>query len=583
MNSYSSVSCQGQAIFGSSLRRSDNKGSVLIIDPERILDRSGVLDNLGSHYDFHQVSGLSEAKCLLCMGSFHCVIVNQAVFDDNSADQTSFFAKFRSSEVPVSLICKPGQPILPGAAADAIPVGHIIDADTPDLREITRFIQQAMDEQQALHPESNDSAKILKQLFASDKTPPQENDNFFQQLSNNLWAGLWISTRDPRLIAHVNDNFRKIIGRDRDAINATGFLNIIHPEDRTGCEALFTRVLATNQSKYTGYRILTPDGEVRYLEGKIFGLKDGTCNCTRIAGLMVDVTQNKLNEQYMVMAQKMAEIGKMSAGITHEVSTPIQFINDNVAFINDNIGLLTRLARLGSRALASEFSDSLLATVEDDEDLAALREVRENPEEGHFVIGEIAPAIEETTRGIKRISGILKAMKDFSHYTEEKALTDVNQIINDTVLLTQHEWKNCIDVDTRLHPGKLMVFCNQSGVEQVVLNLMTNALQALKENGHDGQTGQITITSCIEGNAAVIAVSDNGPGIPDDVKPRVFSNFFTTKKSGKGSGQGLAISKTIIEDMHGGTLAFDSDAGQGTAFYIHLPLDGRKQNGMTIS
>lgn len=121
-----------------------------------------------------------------------------------------------------------------------------------------------------------------------------------------------------------------------------------------------------------------------------------------------------------------------------------------------------------------------------------------------------------------------------------------------------------------------MVRCLPGEINQVILNLIINAAHAIEESqaeGKDGK-GEIRITTRTEGNWAEIRVGDNGGGIPPEVQGRVFDPFFTTKEVGKGTGQGLAISHSVIVEKHQGTLTFDTEMGQGTTFIIRLPLSG---------
>jgi signal transduction histidine kinase len=169
----------------------------------------------------------------------------------------------------------------------------------------------------------------------------------------------------------------------------------------------------------------------------------------------------------------------------------------------------------------------------------------------------------------------VKAMKEFSHPgTSEKAPVDINRAIETTIMVTRNEWKYVAEVVTQFSDAMPPVPCRQGEITQAILNLIVNAAQAIAAVAGDGsqQKGKITITTRHDGQFAEIAVHDTGPGIPREVQPRIFEPFFTTKPVGKGTGQGLALAYSTVVRGHEGRLWFETEAGQGTTFYIRLPL-----------
>jgi signal transduction histidine kinase len=172
------------------------------------------------------------------------------------------------------------------------------------------------------------------------------------------------------------------------------------------------------------------------------------------------------------------------------------------------------------------------------------------------------------------VSKIVNAMKEFSHPDrEEKVLADLNRAIESTVAISRNEWKYVAELELELDPELQPVPCHPGGINQVVLNLVVNAAHAIGEVvGHSGDKGRITVRTRAEGPWAVIQVEDTGPGIPEAIQTRIFDPFFTTKGVGKGSGQGLAIARSVVVDKHGGTIGFDTQPGQGTLFTIRLPI-----------
>jgi signal transduction histidine kinase len=168
-------------------------------------------------------------------------------------------------------------------------------------------------------------------------------------------------------------------------------------------------------------------------------------------------------------------------------------------------------------------------------------------------------------------------MKDFSHPgTNVKTNIDLNKAIESTITVAKNEWKYVADMVTDFDPGLPLVPCLPAEINQVILNMIINAshavADALKQNG-SGEKGTITIGTRTQGEHAQIRISDTGTGIPENIRSKIFDPFFTTKDVGKGTGQGLAISHSIVVDKHGGTITFESEVGRGSSFIINLPLN----------
>jgi signal transduction histidine kinase len=147
---------------------------------------------------------------------------------------------------------------------------------------------------------------------------------------------------------------------------------------------------------------------------------------------------------------------------------------------------------------------------------------------------------------------------------------DLNQAIADTLVVAHHEYRGSAEIETAF--GELpLVSCHAASLSQVLLNVLMNALHAIAENGRDGR-GRIVIRTHLDRTRVVISIEDNGAGIPEAIRHRVFDPFFTTKEVGKGSGQGLAVCRSVVVDQHGGELDFETSAGRGTTFFIRLPV-----------
>lgn len=277
----------------------------------------------------------------------------------------------------------------------------------------------------------------------------------------------------------------------------------------------------------------------------------------------------QLTQAQLLQANKLESVGQLAAGIAHEINTPTQFIGSNIDFMGDSFGGIQRLLNELSRQLAPGegqhgLNPSLLTELLAEIDWEYLEE-------------EIPTAIKQSKEGIKRISTIVQAMKEFSHpSSKEKIKNDLNKLIETTVIVTSNEWKYVADVHTDFDPSLPLVSCLADELGQVVLNILVNAVHAieskLKQTDQHGR-GTITISTRQQDDWVEIRFSDTGTGIPEDIRNRIFDPFFTTKTVGKGTGQGLAIAHDVASRKHGGMLSVESVVGEGSTFILRLPIE----------
>jgi signal transduction histidine kinase len=255
-------------------------------------------------------------------------------------------------------------------------------------------------------------------------------------------------------------------------------------------------------------------------------------------------------EMELGLAQKLESVGRLAAGIAHEINTPIQYITDSVSF------------------LGSAF-DELLAVVAANDGA----QQQNQSEELKFLRDEVPRAIERTIEGAERVATIVRAMKEFSHPdASEKAPADVNRALQNTLMIARNEYKYVATVD--LQCGELPeVMCNVGELSQVFLNLIVNSAHALADAGRDAETGRITIKSGLVEGWAEFSFEDNGCGIPPEIIGKIYDPFFTTKEVGRGTGQGLAIARSIVVDKHAGRISVQSTPGKGTCFTLRLPVN----------
>jgi len=284
------------------------------------------------------------------------------------------------------------------------------------------------------------------------------------------------------------------------------------------------------------------------------------------AKLQNEVATRERLEQELSLARRLEAIGQLSAGVAHEINTPLQYVGDSVHFLGQALqritGYLKRVDQLTQAEPAPAWSDVL----------SGLQKGRKEARLD-FLLDEIPRAVQSSKQGVEHVSKIVQALKAFSHRgTEEKGASDVNAAIENTLLMTQNEYKSVATARTDL--GAIPpVCCILSQLNQVLLNLIVNAAHAIADAKRP-DPGCITVTSRASDNVVQIDVSDNGAGIPEHLRHKIFEQFFTTKAVGRGTGQGLALARQIIIDNHGGTLSFVSEVGKGTTFTLRLPIDG---------
>ncbi|MEJ2694326.1 MAG: PAS domain S-box protein [Candidatus Thiodiazotropha sp.] len=270
----------------------------------------------------------------------------------------------------------------------------------------------------------------------------------------------------------------------------------------------------------------------------------------------------------ILQQEKMASIGQLASGIAHEINTPTQYVSNNISFLRESMdGLLSGMQTcLG--AVSSAQNGSLTR-----EALGELEAVLEETD-FDYLKTEIPRALEESTEGIRRITSIVVAMKEFAHPSGDNLeLVDLENLIQNTVEISRNSWKSVADLSIEPAATPLRVYGRRDELGQVLLNLIINAVDAIEEPHKAGEAlGRIRIQSRDVGGWAEIRVEDTGCGIPLELRHKIFEPFFTTKEVGKGSGQGLAIAYHIIKDKHGGELLVDSASDRGTTLTIRLPM-----------
>ncbi len=252
-------------------------------------------------------------------------------------------------------------------------------------------------------------------------------------------------------------------------------------------------------------------------------------------------------QSQLLQSEKMASIGQLAAGVAHEINNP-------VGFVSSNLGTLAR------------YTEQLLALADAAADSPAARE-KAREIDLPFLREDLPQLLDESRDGLERVRRIVANLKDFSHVDEaEWQEADLLAGLESTVSVAWHELKYKAELARELQPLPL-VRCVPAQINQVLLNLLTNAAQALAERG------TITLRSGTEGDEVWLEVEDSGKGMDDITRRRMFEPFFTTKPVGQGTGLGLSLSWDILR-QHGGRFEVDSTPGRGTRIRLWLPVAG---------
>ncbi|HEX8200087.1 MAG TPA: ATP-binding protein [Isosphaeraceae bacterium] len=397
---------------------------------------------------------------------------------------------------------------------------------------------------------------------------------------------------EPETLRWVNitEAVEGFLGLPIERLRQRTFLEFLHPDDRALAADEFRRAGELGERHDFILRIQDKAGQWHFV--RIYAQArydpDGTINHIRC--YLKDVTERvraeqelrrrtdqltaanerlrqinlklKQTQSQLVHSEKLAALGTLAAGMAHEINNPLAFATNNVAILERDLGHLLEILALfqdGRDVLARERPD--LATR-----IEALQEEIDLP----YLQQNLPRLTQATRRGLGRVAQIVENLRGFANLDQaEIGLIDINEtldrcvaVLNDPLVQHQIAVRRCYDELPHLE-------CAVAHLNQVFLNLLMNAMQAIQATGRPA--GEIRIQTRFEAGAIVIEVADNGCGIPPEVLPKIFDPFFTTKPIGRGTGLGLSISHSIVAE-HGGSIDVQSTVGQGTSFRVSLPV-----------
>ncbi len=378
--------------------------------------------------------------------------------------------------------------------------------------------------------------------------------------------------------AFFSHRMAEIVGRTPESLPRTvpEWMEIIHPDDRDGVAAAFDAFMRGEPRFSYEYRSLHGDGGyVWVLDRAVAAERDEQGRPLRVIGLRADVSdrrrlQDELARQAvdleharlrerMEEANRLESLGTLAGGIAHEINTPAQYVGDNLTFLESCVPDLLKVADAAERHCPPECCPELTTA------LAAANL--------DFLRQEVPDAIAQGLEGVRRIAKIVQAVKEFCYpSSREPQPCDLGHLIESAATVTRNAWKYCSELTLDLEPDLPPVLAIEGEINQMLVNLIVNAAQAIAEKKAP-TPGTITIRTRRVGDAVSFAVADDGIGIPADRHKRIFELFYTTKPPGQGTGQGLAITAAIVR-RHGGGITVDSEPGQGACFTVTLPVNG---------
>lgn len=368
-----------------------------------------------------------------------------------------------------------------------------------------------------------------------------ENSLLFEEITREKkeWEKTFDAITDP---VWLEDGSQNILRANRALLEKAG-LSLMEVTGRH-CSEILSRIGIRSEGCICFETVATKRPSFRELRGSggsiyhswIYPLIDDEGNLYAMVHYLKDVTSQKLLEQQLIRADKLASLGTLVAGIAHEINNPLGII--------------------------AGYAEALLDRCHDKE-LTAIRAFEDFPE-----------YLETIHREIFRCKEILRSLLEFArpHGTTFRRL-DINELIKEVILLINHRAVRLRhNIELRLSDSVPKIYGNPGSLRQLFMNIVINSLYFTPEGGN------ITIETGVEGSEVEeelvkVSISDSGPGIPDDIIDRIFDPFFTTKPIGEGTGLGLAISYKIVEE-HGGRISVESKPGKGTRFTIKFKGSG---------
>jgi len=475
--------------------------------------------------EWHRVQ--TEADFLTALGQHPDVIISDYILPQFSGLKAAELLRARQMDTPFILVS--------GSAGEEVAVEAMQRGASDYLlkNRLTRLpeaVERAMESKRRQDEHVAERRKLEADL--------RENEERFRQLAENIQEVFWMTDIPKTRMIYVSPGYEKIWGMPVNMLYASpqSWLLVIHPEDRERVAAAAANQTAGNYDEE--YRILRPDGTIRWIRDRAFPVRDAAGNVYRLAGIAEDITERRQLEHQFRQVQKMEAIGQLAGGVAHDFNNLLTVIRS-----------ATELVLMDDQQLDGTTRDNLNMVV-------------------------------ATT---ERAANLTRQLLTFSCKQVMQAQPlNLNEVIGEFLKMLLRIIGEDIRLVTQLAPDLPLCFADRSMLEQVVMNLVVNARDAMPQGGElTISTSVVEIASPLQhshpdaqaGRYLCLTVADRGGGIPPGILPHIFEPFFTTKEGGRGTGLGLATVYGIVR-QHRGWIEVASEAGLGASFQVHLPAMG---------
>ena len=417
------------------------------------------------------------------------------------------------------------------------------------------------------------------------------NEHILQTLISHLPQRVLLKDKDYRFLS-CNAKYAQTIGANPESIIGKTDYDLYPKKAADEYRAMDEEVIQTGSTLERFSRYVNGDIEIitRILKTPVFndeGTVDGVLcvfedftervkaeESLKLANEHLEESNQQLVEMQsqLVQSEKLASIGQLAAGIAHEINNPISFVTSNCQTLKKYLKNIVQFFELNVKALDNICQDSSMASEEIKKILRAKQDLNID-----FIIEDVEELFDDSYEGVTRVTKIVQNLRNFSRVdqAEDFSYYNLNEGIRSTLIVAQNEIKYYSDVCVDL--GEIPeVYCNSGQINQVFLNILVNAAQAIAGE-EKKEKGEIFVRSSRGADSVEVQISDNGPGIKPEIISKIFDPFFTTKPVGKGTGLGLNLSYDIIVNKHKGQLLVESEIDKGTTFRIILPINCRKQ------